>query len=70
MTHPALKAMTRAKDLSFGGMGFDFANALGRLGSYMEMLNRSGSGGYPLRVIVAAKKKPGFDPYNGRKAKQ
>lgn len=43
-------------------MGFDRARRMGLLGSYMEMMNRGGSGGYKRQWITAAKMRPGVDP--------
>ncbi len=60
--HPALQAMQRLRDRYLGSMGFDRARKMGLLGSYMEMMNRGGSGGYRKEWIVAAKMRPGTDP--------
>lgn len=58
----ALAAVQRMKDASVRYIGFDHACQMGLLGSYMEMMNRGGSGGYDRRAIVAAKMNPGVDP--------
>ena len=60
--HSALEAMQRISDRGLWVLGFVCATNTGRLGSYMEMLNRGGSGGYSTRDICAAKMRPGFSP--------
>jgi hypothetical protein len=58
----AITAVRRMKDASVRYIGFDRARQMGLLGSYMEMMNRGGSGGYSKRDILAAKVRPGVDP--------
>ena len=66
--HPAMIALQRATDRAFIGMGFDRARAVGRLGSYMQMMNRGASGGYKRQWITLAKMNPGVDPLtNGKR---
>jgi len=60
--HPALSALRGLKDKRLIALGFNRARERGLLGSYMEMMNRGGSGGYRKEWIVAAKMKPGTDP--------
>ncbi len=60
--HDAIKAQIRLNDIQLSALGFDAANRFGRLGSYMEMMNRGGSGGYKKSWVLAAKKNPGKDP--------
>lgn len=60
--HPALLALQRLNDRDLSAWGFDLSRRRGLLGSYMQMMNRGGSGGYPERAILAAKMKPGVDP--------
>lgn len=58
----AFAAVQRMKDAAVRCIGFNRAREMGLLGSYMEMMNRGGSGGYSKRDIVAAKMKPGTNP--------
>ena len=60
--HPALIGLQRAKDGYLTSMGFDRAREFGLLGSYMQMMNRGGSGGYKPHYIAAAKIGAGKDP--------
>lgn len=57
---PMWFGIRKLQDSEFGG--FDYARERGLLGSYMEMMNRGGSGGYDRRWITAAKMRPGVDP--------
>lgn len=60
--HEALIALRRARDIRLFAGGFDRAREMGVLGSYMDMLDRGGSGRYGRKLIVAAKMHPGKDP--------
>lgn len=60
--HPAMIALRRVTDRALSAHGFDRACKVGRLGSYMEMMNRGKSANYPQRWITAAKINPGVDP--------
>jgi len=61
--HDAIKAQIRLNDKELSTMGFDEANRIGRLGAYMEMMNReSGIVGYKKSWISLAKANPGKNP--------
>lgn len=59
--HEALLAVRAARDRQLFHLGFERALSIGLLGSYMEMMNRGGSGGYSRREILLARLYPRVD---------
>lgn len=62
LDHPGYLASIRLRDEMLVSYGFDGAREFGLLASYMEMMNRGGSGGYRKRDIQAARANWGVDP--------